>query len=79
MELVNNVIEFLKDLDWTRILSFAVIGLLIFGALYQRNWDINNNAKTTLPNKKKVSRRLTHTFLAFLFCIISVIISMLFI
>lgn len=75
MELENNMYEVIAALNWKRIFSFIVVGILIFGSLYQRNWNLNSNDKIILPNKKKVSRRLTNTFLVFVFCLISLIIS----
>lgn len=75
MEQLNNMYEAIVNLNWKRIFSFVVIGILIFGSLYQRNWNLSSKDKITLPNKKKVSRRLINTLLAFAFCIISLIIS----
>lgn len=75
MEQVNNMYEAIASLNWKRIFSFVVVGILVFGSLYQRNWHISNKDKITLTNKKKVSRSLINTLLAFAFCIISLIIS----
>ncbi|AWG25830.1 hypothetical protein FK004_11660 [Flavobacterium kingsejongi] len=75
MEQLNNMYEAIVNLNWTRIFSFVVIGILIFGSLYQRNWNLSSKDKITLPNKKKVSRRLINTLLVFIFCLISLIIS----
>lgn len=75
MEQVNNLYEVVTNLNWKRIFSFIVVGILIFGSVYQRNWNLSSKDKITLPNKQKVSRRLINTFLVFIFCLISLIIS----
>jgi hypothetical protein len=75
MEQVNNMYEAIAGLNWKRIFSFVVVGILVFGSLYQRNWHISKKDKITLTNKKKVSRSLINALLAFAFCIISLIIS----
>lgn len=75
MEQVNNMYEAIASLNWKRIFSFVVVGILVFGSLYQRNWHISKKDKITLTNKKKVSRSLINALLAFAFCIISLIIS----
>ena len=66
-----------KYLKLEKIFSFIVIGILIFGSVYQRNWHLSSKDKVTLANKKGVSRRLVNTILVLLFCIISLIISIL--
>lgn len=76
MEQVNNLYEVIANLNWKRIFSFIVVGILIFGSVYQRNWNLSSKDKITLPNKQKVSRRGINTFLVFIFCLISLIISL---